>query len=309
MNRTQADAPEQSGFGPGTALLLVDPQRDFVNGHRGALPVPGAEALLPVLNRLSAAAAGAGAAVAASADWHPPDHVSFYTSHPASRPGQVVSVAVDGRQAEIRLFSPHCVAGTPGAQFAEGLDVTHVSHTVLKGTDAALESLSAFHDIAGARSTGLAEWLRQQRVRTLFVCGVVAEFCVRASVLDGLEAGFRVALLTDAVAGVDAAACQAALQEMERAGAVLVHSRELLQQQPGPGQASKTAGQALQAVAWLEAAGREKAARATGSTAVGTAAMAPPIRAAGQEVLPCVVKERRVLATAAVSAGPACDGG
>ncbi len=60
------------GFGPGTALLLVDPQRDFVDDNRGALPVPGAAALLSLWNQLAAAAAGAGALVVATADWHPP---------------------------------------------------------------------------------------------------------------------------------------------------------------------------------------------------------------------------------------------
>lgn len=49
-----------------------------------------------------------------------------------------------------------------------------------------------------APAPGLAEWLRGRRVRALFVCGVATEHCVRASVLDGLQAGFQVALLTDA---------------------------------------------------------------------------------------------------------------
>lgn len=51
------------------------------------------------------------------------------------------------------------------------------------------------------------------------------------------------------VAGVDAAACRAALREVELAGAVLVHSGKLLQPQPGPGPAGKTAGETLRAAA------------------------------------------------------------
>lgn len=76
MHVAQLNAPRPlaaaPGFGPDTALLVIDAQRDFVDASRGTLPVPGAAALLPRLNQLAAAAAGAGAPVVASADWHPP---------------------------------------------------------------------------------------------------------------------------------------------------------------------------------------------------------------------------------------------
>ncbi|KAL4420277.1 hypothetical protein ABPG77_005617 [Micractinium sp. CCAP 211/92] len=90
------------GLGPGTALLLVDPQRDFVDTSRGTLAVPGAAVLLPLWNQLTAAAADAGALVVATADWHPPDHVSFHTTHPGRRPGQAST-----RAACCRSLLPH----------------------------------------------------------------------------------------------------------------------------------------------------------------------------------------------------------
>ena len=45
---------------------------------------------------------------------------------------------------------------------------------------------------------GLADWLQAHGVRTLFVCGVATEYCVRATVLDSLAEGFATVLLTDA---------------------------------------------------------------------------------------------------------------
>ena len=54
--------------------------------------------------------------------------------------------------------------------------------------------------------------------------GIATDHCVRATVLDALDAGYEVTVLTDLVAGVDEAAAQAALHEMEAAGAVLATS-------------------------------------------------------------------------------------
>ena len=110
------DAPP--AFGPHTALLVVDLQRDFMG--QGPVSVPGARALVPLVNALMAAAVAAGAGVAASRDWHPPDHVSFVSTHPGSskQPGDAVQVEVGGKPLMVSLFRPHCVAGTEGAQFA-----------------------------------------------------------------------------------------------------------------------------------------------------------------------------------------------
>lgn len=63
-----------------TALVVVDVQNDFCTG--GALAVPDAEAVLPVVNTLMADFEH----VLLSQDWHPPGHISFASSHPEQRP-------------------------------------------------------------------------------------------------------------------------------------------------------------------------------------------------------------------------------
>ena len=73
--RRKAALPMTTGrLGPSDALLVVDVQVDFCPG--GALPVAGGDQVVPVLNRWIEAARRGGAIVAASRDWHPPDHVS-----------------------------------------------------------------------------------------------------------------------------------------------------------------------------------------------------------------------------------------
>jgi len=78
-----------------SALLVVDAQRGFTELCPAELPVPGGLEIVPQVNRLLDLP---WARIDASADWHPPDHRSFH-----------------GRRDN--LYPPHCVAGTPGAEF------------------------------------------------------------------------------------------------------------------------------------------------------------------------------------------------
>ena len=59
----------------GDTLVIVDLQCDFCSG--GALPIAGAEEIVPIINDLIEEAIAAHALIVASRDWHPPDHWSF----------------------------------------------------------------------------------------------------------------------------------------------------------------------------------------------------------------------------------------
>lgn len=154
------------------ALLAVDVQNDFCEG--GALAVQGGAAVAERLARLT----GDYDLVVATRDWHPADHSSFETE--------------GGR------WPAHCVAGTPGAQLHAPLDTARVDLVVDKGTDRATEGYSAFE------GTDLARRLRERGVDRLAVGGIATDYCVRATVLDARAAGFEVAVLEDAVAGIEA---------------------------------------------------------------------------------------------------------
>ncbi|MDE2990344.1 MAG: nicotinamidase [Chloroflexota bacterium] len=180
---------------PTDALLIVDVQRDFCPG--GALAVPDGDAVVPVLNQWIDAARDAGAAVFASRDWHPPDHVSF--------------------QEQGGPWPSHCVAETPGARFHPDLALP-VSATIIdKGTDAGHEAYSAFE------GTDLAAWLHAAGIERLWVGGLALDYCVRASVLDARRiAGLPVHLILSATRAVEVQPGDGsrALDDMRSAGAV-----------------------------------------------------------------------------------------
>jgi nicotinamidase/pyrazinamidase len=71
-------------------------------------------------------------------DWHPPDHVSFATSHAGKGPFDTVSV--DGKLQV--LWPPHCVQGTENARIV--MDNNLFLAVVKKAQDPMTESYSAF---------------------------------------------------------------------------------------------------------------------------------------------------------------------
>jgi nicotinamidase/pyrazinamidase len=185
-------------FGGNAGLLLVDIQRDFCSG--GALAVPDGDAVVAVANRWIERARSERVPIIASRDWHPSGHVSF-----AERGGQ---------------WPPHCVRGTPGAAFHPNLRLPPDAIIVSKGTELDRDAYSAFD------AEGLAERLRTEGVAQLWVCGLALDYCVRATVLDALEMGFRVHLVRAGTRAVNVhpGDGQAALAEIIKAGAVVDES-------------------------------------------------------------------------------------
>ncbi len=197
-----------------TALIVVDVQVDFLPG--GPLAVPDGDAVVPVINGLM----DGYDLVVATQDWHPPTHGSFATNHPGRRPGD----RVDLHGLEQVLWPTHCVRGTPGADLAAGLCPDRIEAIFRKGTDPAVDSYSGLFDNGRRRPTGLADYLRGRGVRSVAVCGLATDYCVKATALDAAAGGFAVTLLADACRGVDLRPgdVAAAVEQLRQAGVRVV---------------------------------------------------------------------------------------
>jgi len=161
-------------LGGGDALLIVDPQVDFLPG--GSLGVPQGDAVLAPINRLIDLYRTHALPVYVSRDWHPALHCSF-----ADQGGP---------------WPVHCVAGSDGARFADALQLGDAV-VVSKATTVDVDAYSAFN------GTGLADTLRERGIRRLTVCGLATDYCVLNTVVDGLAAGFEVLLATEAMRAVN----------------------------------------------------------------------------------------------------------
>jgi nicotinamidase/pyrazinamidase len=180
-------------IGEHDVLLVIDVQNDFCPG--GNLAVPRGDEVVPVINAL----AGKFAHVVLTQDWHPPGHQSFASSHRGTQPFQTIEVSY-GTQV---MWPDHCVQGTKGAAFHDGLHVTKAELVLRKGYNREIDSYSAFYENDHKTHTGLASYLRERGFKRAFLVGLAFDFCVRYSAEDADREDFEAVVIEDACRAID----------------------------------------------------------------------------------------------------------
>jgi len=189
----------------------VDVQRDFMlpGGH---LYVPGAEKLVPNIRKLTDAARQGQVFLVSHGDFHAPNDPEF------------------------KIFPPHCVKGTSGAELLPEA-LTDKVVRVPNDPDAKLpEDLSAYQQIVLEKQTlsifesrhadALVNKLGTQAEFVVF--GVVTEYCVSFAAKGLLERGRRVALVQDAIETLKREDGEKTVSELERMGARLTTTDQAL---------------------------------------------------------------------------------
>jgi nicotinamidase-related amidase len=178
---------------PKTAILLMDLQRDFLDREAGRMPVDerGAKAALRVANAVLSKRV--------LADALP---ILVTNQFPAS--------------ARVANFFRHgaAIGGTPGAELDPRLERSGSEVVITKARPSAFSNPE------------LQRYLQAHRVQTLYVLGVYAEGCVRASVVEAVKLGYRVIVIADAVATNAIWKKTFALWAMARAGATILPSMD-----------------------------------------------------------------------------------
>jgi nicotinamidase/pyrazinamidase len=200
-------------------LIVVDVQNDFCPG--GALAVAEGDLVVPVINRIM----GRFYRVVATQDWHPREHVSFASNHPGKKPFEQIRI---GEIAQT-LWPDHCVPGTKGAAFHEGLDADRFDLVVRKGTNPAVDSYSAFLENDKITMTGLDGYLKSIKAERLFLAGLATDYCVFFSAMDAASFGFQTAVIIDACRGIDMPEnnIENSVQAMKKKGIEIITSDDL----------------------------------------------------------------------------------
>lgn len=201
------------------ALLIVDVQNDFCPG--GKLPVPGGDAVVPVINSLI----DPFDIIIQTQDWHPSTHTSFASNHDNKEPYSTIDLDY-GTQV---LWPDHCIQGSKGAEFHSELNTEKTQVIIRKGFRENIDSYSTFYENDQITVTGLAGYLREREIKELYTAGLATDFCVKWSILDGIDEGFKMYLVQDAVRGINLnGSLQTALDDMKEKGAVFVTSDQIL---------------------------------------------------------------------------------
>ena len=204
---------------PKTVLWEVDAQADFMLSG-GRLYVPGAEKIIPNLNRLVEAARQSRVFLISSADAHNPD------------------------DPELREWPPHCLKGTPGAEllpkarvsrrlvipnhegFAPSEDFSAYQQVTLeKNTLDVFDNPNTDALLARLNPTGSPAFDLDPE---FIVFGVATEYCVRCAADGLLRRGRRVALVTNAIQSLDPNKGREILDELQSRGARLITTEEAL---------------------------------------------------------------------------------
>jgi nicotinamidase/pyrazinamidase len=183
-----------------TVFVDVDTQLDFLY-PAGALYVPGAEHIVPAVERLNRYAAAHGIPVLSTTDAHTEDDREF------------------------RDWPPHCVAGTtgqhkPAATLLENRFVV-VNRESLDWQDGAQQIILEKQTIDAFATRSLAKVLEKLQADHFAIYGVVTEICVSAMARGLLAAGKPITLVTGAMQSLNAAKADQAIEEIRSLGGIV----------------------------------------------------------------------------------------
>jgi nicotinamidase/pyrazinamidase len=149
----------------------------------GSLAVAEGDQIVPVINKIQSKFDE----VIWTEDWHPINHSSFKENG--------------------GIWPTHCVEGTIGAKIHDDLisyhNGKHGVPVILKGTDIAIDSYSAFWDNRKKKSTGLTKMLRDMNVNRVYISGLATDYCIKFTAIDSVNEGFKTFVIIDACKGVN----------------------------------------------------------------------------------------------------------
>lgn len=211
---TQVTSGEKIG------VIVVDLQGDFTTWQKGTLAVEGTdEAFVKKVEKATEMLKEKGYPVFATQDWHPAEHVSFYSNHDGKEPYEAIQL--EGRTQV--LWPPHCVQETENAKVLLNNDLFVT--IVQKGKDKRYDSYSGFQDDGGAE-TEMNVILQENGINELIVYGIATDYCVKATAIDAADAGYKVTVVEGLSKGVAPDTTAEALDEMKAKGIILVKELE-----------------------------------------------------------------------------------
>lgn len=202
-------------------VIVVDIQGDFTKLKNGSLAVEETdEAYMKTVEENTRKLKEAGFPIFATQDWHPADHVSFFTNHQGKKAFDVIKL--NGRDQV--LWPPHCLQNTPGAEIL--LDKKLFKAVVRKGMDPQYDSYSGFQD-DGGKKTDLDKLLKKDGIKKVILYGIATDYCVRATALHAIDAGYKVIVIRNLCRGVAPDTSQKAIEEIKAKGVVVLDDLDL----------------------------------------------------------------------------------
>lgn len=198
-----------------TGVIVVDMQGDFTTYKNGSLAVAGTDkAFVDKIQKATEELSAKGYTIFGTQDWHPESHISFFSNHAGKKPFEAIQIE-DRTQV---LWPPHCVQGTENARVL--IDNNLFLAVVKKGQDKRYDSYSGFQDDGGAK-TEMNQILHKNGIKELVVYGIATDYCVKATAIDAVDAGYKVTVIEGLSKGVAPETTAQALEEMKAKGVIV----------------------------------------------------------------------------------------
>lgn len=190
------------------ALVVVDVQNDFCEG--GSLAVDGGGEVARRITEYVAEHGDEYQALAYTVDWHIKPEGHF-----ASQLGEEPNFNT--------TWPDHCVVGTGGVELHPNLELPDSFLEFRKGEyTPSYTGFDGHATVEGEEELTLGEFLDDLSIERVDVVGLALDYCVKATALDARRVGFDVNVLADLTAPVAAETGNAAVEEMEDAGIMVL---------------------------------------------------------------------------------------
>ena len=163
-----------------SALLIIDMLNDFVK-EGAPLEVPETRKVIPNIYRKVSKAREQGIPIIYVCDRHREDNPEF----------------------KLKIWPPHAIAGTEGAEVVEELRPLKGDYTVTK------ENYSGFFQ------TELDSLLKRLKINHLILTGCVTNICILYTAADAMMRGYKITVPSDCIAGLNEEDHDFAIRQMK----------------------------------------------------------------------------------------------
>ena len=185
------------------ALLAINLQRDFCT--EGALPVPRADEIIPIINELFPKFD----LIIFIKDWHPQNHKSFVSQHSSN--------------SELVLWPDHCIQDTLGARLHPAIYFSKCKkdfYIFKKGVEKDSNGYSAFED------KELDKFLNEKKVTDIFITGLAGDYSCKETAIDAAMLGYKTTYIIDAIRFINEDKAQT-VKDITDANVKIIESWEL----------------------------------------------------------------------------------
>ncbi|KAI6187510.1 Isochorismatase domain-containing protein [Aphelenchoides besseyi] len=125
------------------------------------------------------------------------------------------------------LYPSHCVENSWGADLNASVRRVDGAKYVRKGTDIYVDAYSGFADNNGKIKSDLENILRDDRINTLFICGLALDICVASTARDASKLKFFTCVIRDCCKGLSEEQIKRTCSELRSRNVPYVETHEV----------------------------------------------------------------------------------